>query len=178
MRARFSQSFKIQAVEKALSRSGVTTLKDVADSLGIGHSTLNKWMVKSRNQEFEPVTDAEISSLSLMSKEKRPQDWSLEEKLNLIITCGSLGDEAVSALCREQGIYPHHIKQWKQDFVGGAKASAKANAPSEAKSLKSENKALKKELNRKDKALAETAALLVLQKKVNAIWGSDEDNSQ
>ena len=40
------------------------------------------------------------------------------------------------------------------------------------------NKALKKELNRKDKALAETAALLVLQKKVNAIWGSDEDSSQ
>ena len=178
MRARFNQSFKIQAVEKALSRSGVTTLKEVADSLGIGCSTLNKWMVKSRNQEFEPVTDTEISSLSLMSKEKRPQDWSLEDKLNLIVACGSLDDEAVSALCREQGVYPHHIKQWKQDFVGGAKASTKAKVPSEAKSLKSENKALKKELNRKDRALAETAALLVLQKKVNVIWGSDEDNSQ
>jgi len=37
---------------------------------------------------------------------------------------------------------------------------------------------LKKELRRKDKALAETAALLVLQKKVRAIWGNDEDDSQ
>ena len=46
------------------------------------------------------------------------------------------------------------------------------------KSLKHEIKDLKKELKRKDKALAETAALLVLQKKVNAIWGKDEDNSQ
>lgn len=46
------------------------------------------------------------------------------------------------------------------------------------KTLRNENKALKKELNRKDKALAETAALLVLQKKVNEIWGSDEDDSQ
>ncbi len=178
MRARFSQSFKIQAVEKALSRSGVTTLKEVADSLGVGQSTLNKWMVKSRNQEFESVTDTENSSLGLMPKEKRPQDWSLEEKLNLIIACGALDDEAISALCREQGIYPHHIKQWKQDFVGGAKAGAKVNVPSEAKSLKHENKVLKKELNRKDKALAETAALLVLQKKVHAIWGNDEDSSQ
>ena len=165
MRARYNQSFKNQAVEKALNRSGVTTLKEVADSLGVGQSTLNKWMVKSRNQEFEPVTDTENSGLNLMSKEKRPQDWSPEEKLNLIIACGSLDDEAVSVLCRKQGVYPHHIKQWKQDFVGGAKTGTKASAPSETKNLKHENKALKKELNRKDKALAETAALLVLQKK-------------
>lgn len=178
MRARFNQSFKIQAVEKALSRRGVTTLKEVANSLGVGQSTLNKWMVKSRNHEFEPATDTEMASLNPMTTEKRPQDWSLEEKLNLIIACGSLDDEAVSALCRERGIYPHHIKQWKQDFVGSTKAGTKAKIPSETKVLKSENKALKKELNRKDRALAETAALLVLQKKVNAIWGSDEDNSQ
>ena len=178
MRARFNRSFKIQAVEKALNRSNVTTLKEVADSLGVGHSTLNRWMVQSRHQKFEPVTDTEISSLSLMSKEKRPQDWTPEEKLNLIIACGSLDDEAVNALCREQGIYPHHIKQWKQDFVSGARADIKANAPTATKKLKQENKVLKKELNRKDKALAETAALLVLQKKVQAIWGSDEDNSQ
>ena len=171
MRARFNQSFKIQAVEKALSRSDVTTLKDVADSLGVGQSTLNRWVVQSRHHKFEPVTDNEISSH--MSKEKRPQDWSLEEKLNLIIACGSLDDEAISALCREQGIYPHHIKQWKQDFIGGAKA----NAPSEAKNLKHENKVLKKELNRQDKALAETAALLVLQTQVRAIWGNDGDDS-
>jgi transposase len=164
MRARFNQSFKIQAVEKALSRSGVTTLKEVADSLGVGQSTLNKWMVKSRNHEFESATDTEISSLSLMSKEKRPQDWSLEEKLNLIISCGSLDDEAVSALCRERGIYPHHIKQWKQDFVSGANTGTKANVPSEARSLKHENKALKKELNRKDKAMSQKAvAALCLQ---------------
>ena len=120
MRARFSQSFKIQAVEKALGRSGITTIKEVADSLGVGQSTLNKWMVKSRNQEFEPLTDIESASLSLMSKEKRPQDWSPEEKLNLIIICGSLGDDAISSLCREKGIYPHHIKQWTLDFVSGA----------------------------------------------------------
>ena len=176
MRVRFNQSFKIQAVEKALNRSGVTTLKEVADSLGVGLSTLNRWVVQSRNQQFEPVIDTETPRL--MSKEKRPQDWNLEEKLELIIACGSLDDKAVNALCRERGIYPHHVKQWKQDFIGGAKVNAKENTPSEAKQLKHENKALKKELNRKDKALAETAALLVLQKKVQAIWGNDEDDSQ
>ena len=163
-------------MEKALNRSGVTTLKDVADSLGVGQSTLNKWMVKSRNQEFEPLTDIESASLSLMSKEKRPQDWNPEEKPNLIISCGSLDDDAISALCREKGIYPHHIKQWKLDFVSGASSHAQPSIASEGKTLKQENKALKKELNRKDKALAETAALLVLKKKASLIWGGSEDD--
>jgi hypothetical protein len=104
MRARFNQSFKIQAVKKAFSRSGDTTLKEVADSLGVGHSTLNSWMVQSRRPEFESIKAAESLSLGLMSKEKRPQDWSLEEKLKLIIACGPLDDEAVNAVCREQGI--------------------------------------------------------------------------
>lgn len=175
MRARFNQSFKIQAVEKALNRSGVTSLRDIADSLGVGCSTLSKWIVKARNQEFETVSPEEISR---MTQDKRPQDWTLEERLNMVVACGALDDEALSEYCRKQGLYPHHIKQWKLDFVSGNVSKAKAVSPSEMKSLKHENKTLKKELNRKEKALAEAAALLVLQKKVNAIWGSDEDSSQ
>ena len=53
-----------------------------------------------------------------------------------------------------------------------------SNNGNKNKQLKAENKALKKEINRKDKALAETAALLVLQKKVQEIWGSNEVNLQ
>lgn len=113
-----------------------------------------------------------------MKQEKRPQDWRVEEKLNLVIACGSLADEAISLLCRDKGLYPHHIKQWKQDFVDGTMAKTKAPRCLETKKIKQENIALKKDLNRKEKALAETAALLVLQKKVNEIWGNDEDNSQ
>ncbi len=112
-----------------------------------------------------------------MKKEKRPQDWTLEERLNMIISCGALDDEALSELCREQGIYPHHVAQWKLDFANGSQSDNKPVSRNEVKTLKHENKALKKELNRKDKALAETAALLVLQKKVTEIWGSDEDSS-
>ncbi len=178
MRAKFSQSFKVQAVEKALSRSDVTSLKEISDSLGIGQSTLQKWIVKSRNQEFESISNEGISSVSGRVKERRPQDWSPEEKLDMIIRCAVLSEDEVSKLCREQGLYPHHVKQWKQDFVGGAAVNTPVNNPLEAKHLRHENKALKKELNRKDKALAETAALLVLQKKVHAIWGNDEDSSQ
>jgi transposase-like protein len=175
MRARFTQSFKIQAVEKALERANGDTVKDIAANLGVGHSTLGKWIALARQQKLEPVQDNEINR---MTKEKRPQDWSSEEKLNMVIRCGSLDEERMSALCREQGIFPHHIKQWEQDFVNAQSANTAVNTRPDTKTLRQENKALKKELNRKDKALAETAALLVLQKKIKQIWGDDEDNSQ
>ena len=175
MKAKFNQSFKIQAVEKALNRSAVTTLNEIANSLGIGCSTLSKWIVKARNHEFDSVPPDEINR---MTQDKRPQDWTIEERLNMVVACASLSDEALSEFCREQGVYPHHVKQWKLDFVSGNQSKGSVVSPSELKTLRQENKILKKELNRKDKALAETAALLVLQKKVNAIWGNDEDNSQ
>jgi transposase len=176
MRTRFTQAYKIQAVEKALTRSETTNLAEMAESLGVGYSTLQKWIAQSRKQEFESVPRNESSSLTNMIKEKRPQDWNLEERLNMIISCGSLDEKAVSELCRKQGIYPHHVEQWKLDFVSKNTLDNKAKAQSEVKTLRNENQTLKKELNRKDKALAETAALLVLQKKVSAIWGNDEDN--
>jgi len=109
--------------------------------------------------------------------EKRPHDWSIEERLALIIACGTLDDAGISELCREKGIYPYHVEQWKTDFVEGASGKDKASERTEARQLKHENRELKKELRRKEKALAETAALLVLQKKVDAMWGNDEDSS-
>ena len=172
---KFTKSFKIQAVEKAFSRAEDVSLKVLADSLGVGYSTLQLWIRQSKNHELETTLPGEILA---MSKEKRPQDWSSEERLNMVITCGSLSDEAISELCREKGIYPHHVNQWKSDFASGNTVGTNVKKQPDSKALKNEIKALKKELNRKDKALAETAALIVLQKKVNAIWGCDEDNSQ
>ncbi len=172
MGIRHTQSYKIQAVEKALSRSSETSLQEIADSLGIGYSTLGKWISKSRKHELEQVDPM------MKTKEKRPQDWCLEERLKMVISCASLDEEKLNAYCREQGIYSHHVKQWEEDFANGHSAEKNMKSQTKIKQLNKENKALKKDLNRKEKALAETAALLVLQKKVNMIWGSEEDDLQ
>ena len=174
MGARYTQSFKRQAVEKALSRADGTRLAEVTDSLGVGYSTLNKWVVNSRNQQLGTSSEHDNASIGGVRKEKRPQDWSQEERLELVIACGFLDEGAMNQLCRERGLYAHHVTQWKQDFISGVRV----NERSDTKSLKGEVRELKKELNRKDRALAETAALLVLQKKVSAIWGNDEDSSR
>jgi len=178
MTAKFTQSFKLQAVEKALNRSDGTSLETVAASLGVGYSTLQKWMAKSRNHELESDMNTELLSAPYLTKEKRPQDWSLEERLEMVIACAALDEEKVSEYCRERGLYAHHIKQWKQNIVKNQAATDRVKTRSKLKDLQNENKALKKEVTRKDKALAETAALLVLQKKVHAIWGNDGGNSQ
>lgn len=173
MSTKFNHSFKIQAIEKALNRTSNESIGQVATRLGIGYSTLQKWLAKSRAQELNP-TEVRHS----MTKEKRPQDWSLEEKFDIIMACAGLGETQMSQLCREKGLYLHHITQWKNDFIQGPKSSSSLLHQSENKQLKHDLKLLQKDLNRKDKALAETAALLVLKKKAEAIWGSDGDNSE
>ena len=167
MKARFTQSFKHQAVEKALNRTGETSLLEIAETLGVGYSTLGKGIAKARNHELGAVSDETLSSIRAMTKERRPQDWSMEERLRMVIDCGSLDEAAVSTHCRAQGLYPHHIKQWQQDFMSETALNNKPKSSSALNELKRENNALKKELRRKDRALAETAALLVLQKKVD-----------
>ena len=174
MTAAFSASFKQQAIEKAMRRGPGVTLDALAEEWGVARSTVQRWIRESRIRT--PIKTGRESED--MKTEKRPQDWSMEEKLNMVIACGTMDEAGVSELCREKGIYPYHLEQWKTDFVEGVSNEGTSDVRSESRQLKHENKELKKELRRKEKALAETAALLVLQKKVDAIWGSDGDNSQ
>jgi transposase-like protein len=123
MRARYNQSFKRQAVEKALSRPEGTTLAEISDSLGIGESTLHKWIVKSRNQQLGSNTEHDCARFCGVKKYTRPQDWSQEERLKMVISCGALDEAAMNSLCRERGIYAHHVSQWKQDFISSSPAN-------------------------------------------------------
>ena len=172
MRPRFTQSFKIQAVEKALNRQPGTGLKDVALSLGVGYSTLEKWIVKVTNHELDNRTPINL----MENQEKRPQDWSSSDRLQAIIESSALSGEELSAYCRKKGIYTHHLEQWKQQFLKAELSESVKAEKTEIKFLKDENKQLKKELHRKEKALAEAAALLILKKKVNYLLGNDEDD--
>lgn len=170
MTKKFSESFKIQAVKKVLNKDEQTTITDISTDLGIGLSTLNRW-------RREIKSSALVSNKSQnKSDEKRPYDFNLQERFNLVIESHQLDEVQTNEFCRERGLYPHHIKQWEIDFVSGNNEKTDSVKKSEIRALKEENKRLKRMINRKDKALAETAALLVLQKKVHDIWGENEDS--
>lgn len=78
---------------------------------------------------------------------------------------------------RKKGLYVEQIKAWKDACMNanGGVAKEAARLTKELKAAERTNKQLQKELDRKEKALAETAALLVLRKKADAIWGNPED---
>jgi len=172
MKAIFSESFKKQAVEKAVRRSPGVTIESLCNEWGISRSSLTRWINESKVQA--PMKTRHDNDM--IKTEKRPQDWSAEEKLNMVIACGALDEISVSEQCREKGMYPYHLEQWKSEFSAIATGNEKSGDQAETRFLKNENRELKKELRRKEKALAETAALLVLQKKTAAIWGDSEDD--
>lgn len=165
----FSQEFKVQSVEKALSRNPEQSLKALANDLGVGYSTLQKWIRLARDNQPEIST-------SSMSKEKSPHAWTKAERFDAIAHCHHLTDEQASAYCREKGIYLHHPDAWRTEFLSAAQSADLSASRAEKKQLKQENKRLQKELNRKEKALSETAALLVLSKKCQAIRGEKADD--
>ncbi len=158
----YSYEFKAQAVEKVLSREPGVSFNSVAQSFGIDHSTLRRWVARSQVHHLAEEN---------MTREKTPQQWTPEQKLQAVIACESMDAEQTSAWCRENGIFPHHVKTWRKEFAEG---SPESSGKTRIKQLTQENKSLKKQLRRKEKALAEAAALLVLKKKVDQVWETEE----
>lgn len=161
MAIKHSEAFIEQALVKAFSR-GERTIKSVAEDLNVNHHTLKYWM------KNKSVTKRDVSA----AKEKRPQDWTAEEQLVALQETHGMAGEALQAWCRERGIFAHHLASWRTAFC--AEGKEPASGTREVRTLKDEIVKLKREAVRKDKALAEAAALLILQKKFRALW-EDED---
>lgn len=157
MTTQYSKAFIEQALVKVYSR-GDRTITAVAQDLNLNHHTLRYWMKKKL---LTAHSAPEI-------REKRPQDWTAAEQLLALHEAHVLTGEALQAWCREHGVFAHHLTSWQAAFCAGGKEIA--SGPRDVRILKDENVKLKRELVRKDRALAEAAALLILQKKFRALW--------
>lgn len=105
--------------------------------------------------------------------EKNSEQWPAEARLAVIVETATLSETEIAEYCRKKGLYPAQIAQWKQAFLQVPSGDDKVAL----KQSQKENKQLKKELLRKEKALAETAAILVLRKKLRDYYGeTDEDD--
>jgi transposase-like protein len=157
MKARYSEGFKEQALKKVFQRDQ-RSIREVAEEIQINYHTLKGWMKETVAKD----------ALGMSKKEKRPADWTLSERLTALQESHGLAGEALQAWCRERGVFAHQLVAWQEAFCAGAgeqRASLRA--------LQAENQRLARELARKEKALAEAAALLVLQKKFQALLGGE-----
>lgn len=105
--------------------------------------------------------------------DKTTDQWSADVRLAVIIETATLSEAELAQYCRKKGLYPEQISQWKQGFLQVSSPNDKVAL----KQIQKENKQLKRELIRKEKALAEAAAILVLRKQLRDYYGeTDEDD--
>lgn len=157
-----------EAILKKLLPPINQTVAEVARAEGLSVNTLYQWRDKARR-----------SGLPVPGKTPTSNDWSAETKLATVIETASLSESELSQYCREKGLYVDQVKSWKTQCLAGfqrSKAQQK-EATTQAKADQLSIKTLKKELRYKEKALAETAALLVLRKKLDAFWEKDNEGN-
>ena len=155
-----------ESVLRRLFSQNPESVADVCRSTGIPRSTVFYWKYKKEAQVKMVVSSSD------------PSSWDGSKKLSIVIETAGLNKEELSEYCRKNGLYPEQIDQWRTAAIFANEVSSATltrKEKSELKKEKQKSRRLEKELNRKDKALAETAALLVLKKKVQEIWGDPED---
>lgn len=154
--ARYGQTFKDRAVAKLLPPQSAP-LEAVAVEVGVSAATLQRWR-----------EDAQ-------SKPARGPLWTAAARLEAVVTTAAMDEASKSAWCRTHGTFPADLQKWRASCTTALADPEEARAsPQASRSSRLRIKELEREVLRKDRALAETAALLVLSKKVQAIFNKAE----
>jgi transposase-like protein len=161
---RYPEEQKARLIERMLPPQAIP-VPQVSQETGIPKDTLYGW----RRQACR------ARGLPLMEATNTKARWSSGEKFAMVVETAALNDTELGEYCRKRGLYPEQLQGWRQrcEQANGATVAQRTSADggSEARRVRE----LERELRRKDQALAETAALLVLRKKAEAIWGTDGD---
>lgn len=160
----YPEDQKTGLIERMLPPQAIP-VPQLSQETGIPKDTLYGW----RRQACR------ARGLPLMGSTPPKERWSSGEKFALVVETAALNEAQLGEYCRKRGLYLEQLQAWRR-ACEQANAGQRALRPTpEAHTDKHRIRELERELRRKDKALAETAALLVLRKKADAIWGQDED---
>ena len=166
MQKRYSEEFKESVIKKMMPPNSVS-VSELCKETGVSDVTLYKWRKIYRNR-----------GIAVPSDKSNPNKWTAEDKLAVVIETASFNEVQLSEYCRKKGLYSKQIEEWRLSALSGYEKSGKSKKEN-LRSRQEEKKKIKRlesELKRKEKALAETAALLVLSKKCEAIWGVKEED--
>ncbi len=154
------------SVLKKLEPPDAVPLRQLAKAEGISEATLHTWRRDARSKgRLLPDADA------------GPEGWTSRDKFAAVVETVAMNEADLAAYCRQRGLYAEQIQPWRaacEQANDWARASAQRLGQA-IKEEKQRNKTLERDLARKEKALAEAAALLVLRKNAAAIWGDGED---
>lgn len=160
----YSEELKVNIIARMLPPQNAS-VPALAKETGIPKDTLYCWRLKARGRD-----DA------LPNQTRQGESFSNEEKFAILLETASFNELDLGEYCRRKGLYPDQITNWKNSFIQGSNPVASKKAEREHLQQQARTiKQLQSELHRKDRALAEAAALLVLEKKVQALWTEPED---
>ena len=161
-----AKEFKEQVLRRNRER-GDRTQQSIAQELNISLGTLKGWvkLAAASARGLPHGANPLPSDLPAIA-------WSATELLRALNESHALDGEALHAWCRQKGLYAHQLQAWREAFCAGPQAATR-DSPTALRELQSKHDLLQRQLLRKDKALAEAAALLVLQKKFQALWADE-----
>lgn len=154
-----------EAILKKMMPPHNRSVIDLAREEGISEATLYNWRREARDR-----------GLLLPDGDSSPEGWSARDKFNAVLESAGLNEAELSEYCRHKGLYPEQLAQWRRacETANDWDRQANRHLKSEQKADRKHIRQLERELHRKEKALAEAAALMVLRKKADAIWGEPE----
>jgi len=171
----YPDMFKRSMIQKMTGPDAVSATA-LSKEVDVPQPTLSKWLrMAGIGPSYVSNNAQEYTKMAKIKESMRPNDWSAEDKLKVVLEASSLDDKQLGAFFRSKGLHQTHIDQWRSQMLNGLQKGPSKNKSGRKNVDAQRMRALEKELNRKDKALAETAALLVLKKKVQEIWGDEDD---
>ena len=162
---RYTHERKAEIIQRMMPPNN-EAVAQISKEEGITEVTLYKWRKEAR-----------IAGTATPGNGQTGDKWNSQDKFLIVVETLAMNELEIAEYCRKKGLYREQIEAWKSICL-----QANGQAFDQAKQfnvqLKEEQKsakALEKDLQKKEKALAEAAALLLLRKKAQAIWGDDED---
>ena len=174
---RYPDMFKDAMIQK-MTGPGAISATALSKEVDAAQGTLSKWLRGAgvdSSYGFPNNAHGCNSDMAKIKVPKRPKDWNAEDKLKVVVDSSGLDDRQLGEFLRKSGLHQTHLEQWRLQMLDGLQSGSSKKKSKQEKAAARRMKALEKELRRKDKALAETAALLVLKKKAQAIWGDEDD---
>ncbi len=150
----YSQEFKDAIVTKVVNR-GSSTITEVCAREGVKLATVFRWLKR------DTVCD-------MKTKSKR---WSALEKLQAVSETMSASEADTGVFLRKEGLHSQQLDDWRTQALASLEPMTKRAAAKDSRDDRIKD--LEREILRKDKALAEASALLILQKKADLIWGGE-----
>lgn len=143
------------------------TYSSLSKEEGIPSSTIYTWKKTKERENGMPKNTIKSSN------------WGVEARFSALVETAKMSELELGEYCRIKGLYPEQLNEWKSEFIAGVSSALPPSRTDRAKEKKDKQRitSLEKELRRKEKALAEAAALLILRKKLEAFYeeGSEDD---